>query len=357
MPTPKLSRKDAEQAVALVEEAVRDGFSLGGLPSAVLEGAKRAGMKDSSFRRRLLSAEKHYGLRPRESAQKVDILDLPDADEVWRRMRSYTRGHISRFYAEKSLNLTVRSPVFGAWFMGDPHLDSPGTDHARMLLDLDLIKDAQAEHDILAFNIGDTLDNWPKGGRLAKKLSDGPISAREALALTKSLAGALDWTAWLIGNHDEWAGLNFRQLMQEWGQFRISDWGMFVHVDTPGREWVIAMHHDFPGHSMHNPLHALMRRAREEGGADLYVAGHRHTGGQGKFEDGHRDRTYNIMRVRGYKRADEYAFQRGYAEQEEGCSGLAVFNANAKMQDSEIRTFYDLQEGLDWMRFLKGRAS
>lgn len=360
MPSPRLSLDKAEEAVRAVEDAARDGYQIGGIPSAQEEAARRLNMNPSKFRTRLRAAQNHYNLvpgQPDAPDEEVDLLDLPPSGEVLERASKYSRRHIASFYREKSMTVKVKEPVFAAWFMGDPHLDSPGCDIAQARADLELIGAAQQEQTILAVNIGDTLDHWPTGGRLAKKLADGHLTAKEALSLARWLArDTVDWTAWLIGNHDAWAGLKFSELVRDWGGFRVADWGLFLHVESPGREWVIPVSHDFAGHSMHNPLHALMRRAREDGSGDLYVAGHRHTGAQGKVEDGHRKQTYNLMRVRGYKRADEYAFQKGYAEQAEGCSGLAVFNSNAKMQDGEIRTFYDLEEGLDWMRFLRART-
>ena len=48
---------------------------------------------------------------------------------------------------------------------------------------------------------------------------------------------------------------------------------------------------------------------------------------------------------------------KGYSEEQEGATGMAVINALARTQDSVCRTFYDLSEGLDWARFLMSRAA
>ena len=168
----------------------------------------------------------------------------------------------------------------------------------------------------------------------------------------------LDFTLWLIGNHDQWPGVDFETLLRQWLTCPLVDWAAYITVTTSkGFAFRTFAAHDMPGGSVYSPVHALARRAREDGECDLYVAGHRHKGGQAKEPSGYRNKTYSYMRVRGYKRADEYAWVKGFSEEDEGATGMAVINPLARTQDSQCRTFYDLEEGLDWARFLTARKT
>lgn len=71
MPQPPLSRHDASVAVALVQAAVNDGFSISGPPSAHCEAARRYNIdaktkiSDRAFAGRVRRAADLYGLRPK----------------------------------------------------------------------------------------------------------------------------------------------------------------------------------------------------------------------------------------------------------------------------------------------------
>ncbi len=311
-------------------------------------------MTRSRLRRLLIKA----AAQPEDTGELVD--DLPDYQQVKKRLAGYNQKYIDDFYKERHLSLRVPHAPFMQMFIGDPHRDSPGHDDVKFEADLDLMRRAQEEFTCHLIQMGDILDHWPTSGKLAKKHHDSHLTRKESLALVKGFAReeGLDFALWLIGNHDQWPGVDFEVLLRQWLTCPLVDWAAQITVTTPkGFIFRTLAAHDMPGSSINSSVYALARRAREDGGCDLYVAGHRHKGGQAKEPNGHRGRTYSMMRVKGYKLADEYAWAKGFPEEEEGATGLAVINPLARTQDSVCRTFYDLEEGLDWARFLTSRAA
>lgn len=75
MPTVSLPRALAEQAVKTLEECLRAGYTLGGVPSAVTEAANRVGIDRSTFRSRVVAAKRLYGLEANISSRVVSESD------------------------------------------------------------------------------------------------------------------------------------------------------------------------------------------------------------------------------------------------------------------------------------------
>lgn len=321
------------------------------------EAARSCGMPVSTFKSRVYKA-RHLGFQSGgeqslEPSQEPE--DIPDYDAVRARVQSYNPGHIDGFYKEKTWRRKIAKRPFGMAFIGDLHLDSPGFDVRWWERDKAALNEiGSMDADLVSVFMGDILDNWPMGGRLAKKHHDSHLTRLEALALVKGFLQIeypmLD--LFCLGNHDDWPGADFKALVREWSDCTVVDWGAHVVIEAGDFIFRAFVSHDMRGSSVYNPIHGLARRAREDGGADLYVAAHRHTGGQARGQNGFRDRMYNMIRVRGYKRADEYAWGRGFPDETEGASGLAVVNPFASSQDGICRLFYDLEEGREWLAWL-----
>ncbi len=313
-------------------------------------------MTRSRLRRLLVKAAAQP--EPEDTDDLVD--DLPDYQQVKKRLAGHNQRYITDFYKQRWLNLRVPHRPFLQFFIGDLHRDSPGHDDDQFEADMGLIRRAQEDFTCHAINMGDVLDNWPLGGKLGKKHHDSHLTRKEALSLVRGFMceEGIDFAVHLLGNHDAWPGVDFETLLRQWTKAPIVDWAAYLTVTTDkGFRFRTFAAHDMPGSSINNPVAALSRRAKEEGECDLYVAAHRHKGGQGKDQNGYRGKTYSYLRVRGYKLADEYAWIKGHSEEAEGATGLAVINPLARTQDSVCRTFYDLEEGLDWARFLTSRAA
>jgi len=368
MPTPPISHEVVLDRLRTVAEiAAEGGFFVypeepKGRASAIEEAARRGKADASQFRRAVLYASRILGVTWRDVLKSAteparDGEKIIDADLIIERLIKGKAAADKVRLNRHNLRIPVRPEPFAVAFIGDPHLDSAGCNHSRLWRDLELLRVAK----VRAINLGDLLDNWPTGGKLAKKLHHSPLTRPEALALARKfvVGSGVRFDAHILGNHDEWPGDDYATLLSEWASeasTRIVPWGLNITYVCGEREFRIQAHHDFPGHSMYNPLHGLMRRAREEGRCDLYVAGHRHNAATGGYEDGHRGKRYSFMRVKGYKEGDEYAFVKGYGEQREGHSGLAVFNPWAETMEGATRTFLDIADGVAFLEALRSRG-
>jgi len=331
--------------------------------SSYAEAARSVGIPQTTFKYAVQKA-RALGLvpggtpdAPPSPAGVSEILEgMPSYSEAMKRVVEHNPQHIREFYDERSLTVRVPHRIFCKAFIGDLHMDSPGFDVDWYNRDMELIRRAQGELPTISVFMGDVLDNWPISGRLSKKNRQTAVTRKEGLALLRGFLQeeGLDLSVFLMGNHDQWLHEEFEVLVRQWTSAKVADWACTIRAVTEkGWGFSTFASHDMRGSSIHNPVHGLARRAREDGAADLYVAAHRHMGGQGKDQNGFRDRTYNYLRVRGFKRADEFAWSKGYPEENEGACGLAVINPFARMQDNVCRTFYDLEEGLDWAKFLR----
>lgn len=354
MPNPGLSDDDCLAVMAAL--AAHDGNQTA--------AARALNMDRGTFRHRLAVAQLRDTAAPEPAAEEepLDPEDLPSYAKVKRRLDAYNADHIRKTEASRSVTLKMPHGPVLLWFIGDLHLDSPGFDDRQFYADLDTIRAAQDEfgQSCKSVFMGDVLDNWPLAGKLGKKNHDSHLTRKEALALVRGLfqEEGIDWAAVLLGNHDHWAGVDFETLLRQWCPAPILDWAAYLTVATrKGWGFNVFLAHDMAGHSMYNQVHGLSRRAREDGTADLYVAAHRHHTGQGQEYNGHRDRTFHMLRVGSYKRADEYAHRRGYPEAgPEGATALAVLDPNATTQDGRCFTFYDLSLGVDFARMLRDRG-
>ncbi len=233
--------------------------------------------------------------------------------------------------------------------MGDPHIDSPDCDWTLLDDHLALMRRAG----VYAINVGDTLDNWPEGGRLARLLKHSDTSQAEAHQLARWLMieSGVRWAMWLLGNHDTFRD-SLALLCHEWGgdSVVVEDWGARFALAVGERDYRVWACHDFPGSSQWNPLHGH-RRAMDKHPADLYVAGHRHNWSIYHGEHEHQGWRYWFARARGYKSIhDAHAERLGYGSQGGGHTLGWVIDP-AKPGPGYI--YPDLAEAVDvthWMR-------
>lgn len=368
MPTPPLSHETIMERLGVVAAiASEGGFFVHpeepqGRVSAIEEAHRRGHGDAAQFRRAVDYAQRILGITWRDVLEPAkepatEGEEHIDPDAIIERLIKGKAAADKVRLNRHNLRIPVRPEPFAVAFIGDPHLDSAGCNHAQLWRDMALLRAAK----VRAVNMGDILDNWPTGGKLAKKLHHSPLTRPEALALARKFIvdTGVRFDAHILGNHDEWPGDDYAALLSGWAaeaSTRLVPWGLTITYVCGETEFRIQAHHDFTGHSMYNPLHGLMRRAREEGRCHLYVAGHRHNAATGGYEDGHRGKRYNFMRVKGYKEGDEYAFVKGYAEQREGHSGLAVFNPWAETLEGQCRTFLDIADGVAFLEALRNRG-
>ena len=191
---------------------------------------------------------------------------------------------------------------------------------------------------------------------MARLYGEQDTSRKTAFKLIEQVVNGygVKWLAWLLGNHDLWTGegnpLDYivgRQVTPDNWQARIT---LKFPNDVKSKVWIA---HDFPGHSQWNPNHALGKREKEFGLADMYVAGHKHTFEAHERYNPYHDRIAHLVRVSGYKEDDEYSEKLGYFPNLVGSSVLAIYNPKASTKYGLIKVFHDLEEGADYLTYLR----
>lgn len=247
-------------------------------------------------------------------------------------------------------------PIGVLWF-GDPHMGDNGCRWPLLLRHIELCGRTPG---LYGANIGDTTNNWPVDGKLAKKWAhqDSSISTEQRLARWFMSEAGVKWLVWLIGNHDAWnQGATVMKLMNTTGVF-MQDWEARFVLRFPGGEEVkIHAAHDFKGNSMWNILHGPLKAAHMSSDADLYVCGHKHDWGISQFEIAGRHKTPTLIRCRGYKHHDDYARVHGFQSAQSGAAILTIFNVRASDPAGRILAFSDVEAGVAVLNALRRQAS
>lgn len=119
--------------------------------------------------------------------------------------------------------------------------------------------------------------------------------------------------------------------------------------DLEHLDWVLR--HDAPGRSWFHATHGPNKLAMLDGKVHLVTAGHTHEWGLLATEQTH-GRCTTALRVRGYKRSDEYALAGGFTEQQFGESCLIVVQPEVE-GPGRVTVFWDLEQGLRLLRCVR----
>ena len=347
-----LTREEIEKTIALIDEAVKRGFKLGGkMPSAVSEVARLQGIDRRKVEHLVICGHQRYGIGlhiPLRSKKHLvsDVMqhrvanetkpeaptlpDLPDDDisdhEIIDLMcRRYSK-RAQHQAAKKWFKIQMPDDKpFAIWWWGDPHLDNNGTNWPLLREHAELAK----TEGVYSINLGDVLDNWPHASRLIRLYAHSDTSVETARKLARWFlkASGIRWLVWLMGNHDSWGGHTTTDWLREVGGSSVAmeEWGAKFVLACPSYEFKIHASHDFPGHSMWNSLHGAQKKATMGEEADIYACGHKHNWAIHREENAERGFTYSIVRARGYKYIDDHADKLGYAPQQHGASVVSVF--------------------------------
>ena len=307
-----------------------------------------------------------------EKADGISVPRLPDRHvptaELLDRLERESELIKDRVAAEHWIDIKVndKKPI-AAWWFGDPHIGDR-CDIKRLRRDVDITANTPGVYGV---NIGDVTDNWVTGGSLARLASEQNLSRHSERQLARWFLqeAGICWLMWIHGNHDEWndsarlyEAMNVANHVVAESQHRqvggelMLEWAARMRLQFHGHERPISIHaaHDFPGHSMWNPTHALLRAPRMLGNAvDLYVAGHKHTFGIQQLEMPEADLLPTGLRVRGYKRWDPHAKRLGYAEDKHGCGALTIF-VPGSTEGGRILPFIDIEQGVRVLKALRG---
>ena len=284
----------------------------------------------------------------------VEDTEVPIEDLIKSRMEASIRKINKAKYHKRSL--VMDSKPFGIMVFGDPHVDNEGCDWTKLHEDVRLV---QSTEGVLAACVGDMQDNWI--GRLAKLYSNSSVTASDGWRLSEWLLASMQWIAICGGNHDSWAhaaGVDpLKNLCKKHGVLCYANDEIRIELRFKDREdldpiiWIIR--HDFKGRSWYHPTHGPNKEAMLDGQCHLLTAGHIHSWGQLTTEQRH-GRVTHAVRVRGYKRADSFAMEKGFFEQNYGESCLIVIDPEATTA-GRISIFWDTKKGCQYLTSLRSK--
>jgi hypothetical protein len=291
----------------------------------------------------------------RNLKKDIEIEQVPseerDIDEILEaRKKEFTR----REKANPSMiqvKVNIDGPI-GIAHLGDPHLDDPGTNIARIEEDLNIIKKT---HGMFGANVGDMQNNWV--GRLAKLHEDQGTTKTEAWKLVEWFVNKIDFMYLVGGNHDAWSGSNdpltwiTRQSSTD-----LHYYGVRLKLKFPNkREVRINARHDFKGYSQWNPAHGPMKAIQMGWRDHILTCGHTHQAGLGVLA--HPDKSQRIIswaiRVPSYKILDSYAHEIGAAGNFVSPCCTTIINPYATREEGLITVIWDLNEAADYLTYLR----
>jgi hypothetical protein len=307
-----------------------------------------------------LKEAKARGLRPSRGNPgfvTASVLDetLPIEALLERRRQQYK--HLNEAKQQRKLTpvrVKLDGPI-GISHFGDPHVDDDGTDIEKIEDHIRIIK---ATPGLFAANIGDTLNNWT--GRLARLYAEQSTSAQEAWKLGEWFLRELPWLYVLGGNHGAWSGAGDPvKWILENCQGLFDNFAVRLGLKFPnGKEVRINARHDFSGHSMWNPVHGPLKAATMGWRDHLLICGHLHISGYAILKDPSAGLVSHAIRVSSYKTHDRYAHEKGLPNQDIFCNAVTIINPKYADDDPRlIHTCFDVEEGADYLTWLRNRKS
>lgn len=317
-------------------------------------------MRDAAIIEGLLNSEERRPVGQTDRAQvqqdvfePIEFETSPDIpiDELLRlRCEEFDRKE----EAEKErklipVKIRQKGPI-GLTIFGDPHVDDDGCDMPRLMRDVETVNSTPG---MVAGNIGDVQNGWV--GRLAHLWGEQSTSKRQAWQLTEWLITAVPWLFLTKGNHDLWSGtgdpLNWMKMS---GGGVMDDWSTRLGLQFPnGREIRINARHDFPGHSMWNPAHAMSKAAMTGFRDHVLIAGHKHTSAYNIVMDPTNDMLSHCIRVGGYKLIDTYARVGGFLKHNFAPSCVIIIDPDAENETDLIQVFWSVQKGAEYLTHLR----
>lgn len=336
---------------ALIRQAV-EALAIYGSKNAA---AKALGIPNSTFRRHISKSVTMEISRPSFAASPVPSAEMSNADLI-AHLANRTRKHRARFAAEKNRRIAIDTDAPTAVvFFTDVHLGDNGADYDTLLEHCRLTADAPHAFGVF---MGDASNNWPVNGKLGKQWAEQETSKHQERQLVEWFLkeSGVPWLFWALGNHDVWGDGETILRMMNADLVPMATWGAKVTLEFANkRECKMDLAHDHKGSSIWNALHGETRAAQTGPASDLVFSGHRHNAALHFEEFAARNQSTWLMRARGYKEADSYAFTNGFPEQVEGQAGVIVIDPKTDRRNPIVHASLDVAEGLNYLRFLRSR--
>lgn len=229
-------------------------------------------------------------------------------------------------------------------FVGDPHVDDPGTSLAKLHGHLEAIKGAR---DCYAINMGDLTNNWI--GTLSRLYAHQTFTDKEGITIAKWMLGAAPWLAVILGNHDKWTGVA-EELCQSAGVKHVSHGAVFK-VNRNGHTVKIDARHTHGGNSQYNPAFAQGKQNYRGSDCDIIIGAHTHQSAYTLLKNGITQKVGHCIRVGSYKEADEYAEVKNFPEQT--ISPVVLATVDHRSDHPRIQIWHDLELGLEYLKMLQ----
>jgi hypothetical protein len=315
---------------------------------SIRKAAAALGLPASTLQGRLAKA-------PDFTREELPSALAPVEDLIERRKKEFARVDAAKT-ARKLINVKVHvDGPFGIAHFGDPHVDDPGTDIAKLEAHLRLVRDTDG---LLAANVGDQQNLWV--GRLGRLYGEQSTSAKESWALTEWLITYVEWLYLIDGNHDVWTGANdpLKWIMRAQNNGVHEAHGARLNLICPnGRQVRINARHDFPGNSMWNTVHGAAKAAQMGWRDHILTCGHKHTSGYMPVVDPASGLISHCIRVAAYKTHDRYADQLGLPDQNFSENMVTIINPDAKAEVELVTVLFSLEQAADYLTWLRNRPS
>lgn len=286
------------------------------------------------------------------TAEQLPDTDLP-IDELLNIRKKQFAQYTKAKTARKLINVKVNidGPIAISHF-GDPHVDDDGTDIGLIELHGHII---QRTTGMFGANIGDTTNNWV--GRLARLYGEQGTTHKQAWMLGEWFLRSVDWLYVISGNHDAWSGAGdpIPYILRNSGAVSGSSQARIGLQFPNGKEIRINARHNFPGNSSFNPAHGPVKAAVGGWRDHVLICGHTHQTGYSVQRDPMGGLLSHCIRIASYKVHDRYAEELGLDDKSIGPNVVTILNPLAKTEAGLVHVLFDVQEGADYLTWLRKR--
>lgn len=328
------------------EDAMREALAALRQHGSQTKAAAALGLARSSFQGRLSRAAS-LGIKEEKIEFPAFVMEGDEDEPIDDLLARFRKDHERKQKAIQERNwfpIKVKEDKpYGILWFGDPHLGP----HCNWTL-LERHVAIARQDGVYGGNIGDTTDNWPWTGRMARLWAENDISHKteKRLATWFMMEAGIKWLLWLGGNHDEWNGGTEFYKMLGANHIPVIDWrAQFTLSHKNGSQARVDAAHGRKGTSIYNPTHGTLRDAKFGEEASLFVTGHIHSYGLFHIEFPEKKTTTWLAQISGYKMGDRYALVNGFAQSNSGAAVLSIVDPVT----GKVQCFEDVEEGAEYL--------
>jgi hypothetical protein len=240
--------------------------------------------------------------------------------------------------------------------LGDPHLDSPGTDLELWERWINILDHTKHVH---GWGGGDWLDNWVKPLQFLYATSE--TTAPEGWILLEHYLDQIGphLIASVSGNHDDWSGHSdvLGMLMRKHGVVHRQK-SLRCILRTPGgHEVSISSRHRWQGRSMWNEVHALKKAARMGMRDNILLGFDKHVSGDTIEKDPMYGGLTFCYQVAAFKVVDDYADDNGFLDRHVSPAVALVIDPRKPPTSPErVKHFYEPEPAVAYLKMVRKAA-